>query len=416
MLPQVQTRDKAYLGGQSNAAESRDFNSQQSYEKFLAHMNESTPSQRIDILIYLWGGQNADEENSAKTLVDQYVSSSITDDQNSEKSVKFSLALTITAEFSHYLNLEHDNHHQLNSILSSSDDYESMGKQVINLLEPLQTVSPQADTRSEGRYQEASPSLIGSDLSSYAGIHAEVPQTLPSTNPAVVEKDTTRRSEEKEQSHHAIRRKTSSRRQFGLRSSEPIGPSTSKKLKIKLSKAFGHIADSVHSARKAVFKLAGYVARSVRQSFKTFKEAIQIRSQKFSESITNPGASVEDSSQGKTMARIKSKVSRSAKQLAVGAKRVLRSLRKFGESMTETGMEAGEAFTGKPFARIKSSVSRAGERIVGGGRKVLKAVTSAVKVVAHGAVHGMKAAASFLGKAVSFVGNRFVALRGFDRV
>jgi hypothetical protein len=416
MLPQVQTRDKAYLGGQSNVAESRDFNPQQYYERFLNHMTESTPSQRIDVLVYLWGGQNTDDANSTKILIDQYVSSSITDDQNSEKSVKFSLALTITAEFSHYLDLEHEKHHELNSVLSSSDDYESMGKQVRNLLEPLQTVSPQADTHSEWHYQEASPSLIGPDLSSYAGIHAEVPQTLPSANHAVVEEATTRRSEESEPSQRQIKSETASRRQFDRRFSEPVGPSTSKKLKAKLSKAFGYIADSVHSVRKAVVKLAGDAARSMRQSFKTFKEAIQIRSQKFNESITDPGISVEDSSQVKTMARIKNKVSRSAKQVAGGVKRVLRGLRKFGESIGETSMEAEEAFTGKTFARIKSSASRTSERVVDGGRKVLKAVTSAGKLVAHGALHGMKAAASFLGKAVSFVGNRFVALRGFDRV
>ena len=163
-------------------------------------------------------------------------------------------------------------------------------------------------------------------------------------------------------------------------------------------------------------KFARRAAQSIRESFTSLKHAIQRRSQQFSESLLDAGFSTAEQFQGKTFARIKSSVSRAAKRLVSAGKRVLKGGREFSESTRNASVEAREAFRGKTLARVKSSVSRATERVVGGGKRVLRVAASAGKLVSHGVARGVKAAVSFFDKAVDFVGNRIVALRGFNRV
>lgn len=416
MLAQVQVRDKAYVGDQSATAKSRELIQNQSFENLHRYMDEASPSQRIDVLIYLWGGDDTDEMKSAKNLIDQYVTSSTTGDQGSKASVSFSLALTITAEFSHYLDLDFDRHRSLNSILSSFDDYESMGAQVRSLFEPLQPLSLQPDTAPESADHGMSPRLSGPALNFPGRIHADTPQMAPLDRRAEVERSATPGRTTEKSSPRSNKNKKPSREQFAVRSFEAAGSSIVKKIKAKLASAFDGVREGFYSARESVSKFARRAAQSIRESFTSLKHAIQRRSQQFSESLLDAGVSTAEQFQGKTFARIKSSVSRATKRLVSAGKRVLKGGREFSESTRNASIEAREAFRGKTLARVKSSVSRATERVVGGGKRVLRVAASAGKLVAHGVARGVKAAVSFFDKAVDFVGNRIVALRGFNRV
>ena len=416
MLAQVQFQEKAYVSDQSANAKSSEIIQKQYFENFHHHMNEATPSQRIDVLIYLWGGHDTAEIKSVKYLIDQYVVSSITDDQESKASVMFSMALEITTEFSHYLALDFYQHRRLNSIISSSDDYESMGAQVRNLLEPLQTVSSQPNTIPDPLAHHIHPGPVGPNINLPGRIYPDAPQITPSNSQAEVERSATPGLVAEKTLPRPNTIKSSSRKQFATRFSEPAGPSIVKKLKTKLINAFNVVRDGFKSARKMVGNYAWLAKQSMRKSFAALKNVFQKRSQQFSESLMDAGVSTAEQLQGKTFARIKSSVGRAAKRLLAAGKRVLNGGRKFSETIRDTSVETREAFRGKTLARVNSAVGRAKERVVEGGKRVLRAAAFAGKLVAHGAARGVKAAVSFFDKAVNFVGNRIVALRGFNRV
>ena len=367
----IQSSDKKSLDYRSSVTREPIPAENQHYKKLHSAIANASPEKRIDILAHLWGGEATTEINQEKYAIDQLLNRSGGDSQESKKSARFALALETTIDFASHLGLDIEQSQKLSSYLYSLDDYDSMGEKIRNLLKPLQSTSPQTvpdpalgiDATIVFHYEFCvgfrSPNFIGtsqpSSVSSSAiaeNIRGSAIQHSCAMQPATPLYETT----------------PSSTAGSGTKSFEPIGPSRSEKLKIKLFSSLEDVAAGFSSTRKSLGRAAHAANRSVSRSLSSLKDTIQIGSQKFSESITDAGGAVADALHGKTV------------------------------------------------ARMKSSVTRGVERVIGGGKWVLDTFAFVGNFVAHGALHGAKATASFLDKSASFIGSRIASLRGFERV
>jgi len=425
--------------------------------------------QRANAVLVLWGADETEETCSFGGQIKQLISSLAGDD--SDRSVRFALALEFTFNHIDDIGLQEDRRHQLYATMNSvGRDYETTATEVRAIVgESLKACEDPLIKQDIGSVNSTnvseSPSLP------YVPLPASMESLLTETQPTQADEIPKKQLGSPSASHK-----------------KPVKHSREPLVQLEKESSLSEIEDQVDIPQKKNFRLST-VASGVKKAFSTVNDRLSSEFKKMRSSIGQAVVSGESpnvvASEGGTGigGAVKSRLSSMASgmkhavsvahdRLSVAGEKMMTSVSAAAESrrhkvsawisrgadtakkaMTSvrttlasainevripTGEEFPNALNGKSLARAKSSAGRIAETAVETakasatkvGKSLSKAadaigeaaktngrkMATAARVVAHGIAHGAKAAAAYVPKAAAWISNRWSGLRGFERV